>query len=252
MAASDLQKRVSALPRELQQKIMYNAYPDLKTLRQQGHILVTEDRTVSLPSSMTVRVFLVGGGGGVIPSRFFVDQIEWGGGGSGHLTKGQLVVPDSGEISVKIGRSRRSRLGGFGHPSIVVAEKSLIAGGGEVRNGDGGSGWSGGGGNGIDQAEGGGRGGSNGGDGEAGTDYCYTSPGGRGSGAALPHIPGLTLAPGRPGEPRGGRGGGGGGVTVNGGPGRRDQHCGEGFGAGGCDNEGTSGVVIIYSDKQKG
>ena len=149
MAASDLQKRVSALPRELQQKIMYNAYPDPKTLRQQGHILVTEDRTVSLPSSMTVRVFLVGGGGGVIPSRFFVDQIEWGGGGSGHLTKGQLVVPDSGEISVTIGRSRRSGLGGFGHPTIVVAEKSLITGGGEVRNGDGGSGWSGGAGSGI-------------------------------------------------------------------------------------------------------
>ena len=54
---------LSLLPPELQHMIFSYLSPDLKTLLLTGHILITHDRTVSLPSSMTVRVFLVGGGG---------------------------------------------------------------------------------------------------------------------------------------------------------------------------------------------
>ena len=74
--------------------------------------------------------------------------------------------------------------------------------------------------------------------------------GGRGSGAELPRIPGLTLAPGRGGEPRGNCGGGGGGVVVDGrNPVRWENTlAGEGYGAGGgsyCN--GISGIVVIYT-----
>ena len=93
-------------------------------------------------------------------------------------------------------------------------------------------------------------------DGEAGSgDYTVeqgglVEPGGRGSGAGLPLIPGLRLAPGRPGQSDGLAGGGGGGVTVNGYPVRKHStNVGEGFGGGGGGSEliGNGGVVIIYT-----
>ena len=100
----------------------------------------------------------------------------------------------------------------------------------------------------------GGAAGSGGGDGQAGTGR-WSAPGGRGSGAALPRIPGLTLAPGRGGQPNIWKAGGGGGVTVNGEPEpewRAEQSCcGQGFGGGvggrkRTNQVGGNGIVIIY------
>ena len=56
---------ISLLPLELQRNIFYYLPSDLGTLCLKGHILVTSvsNRIVSLPSSMSVRLFLVGGGG---------------------------------------------------------------------------------------------------------------------------------------------------------------------------------------------
>ena len=58
-------EQVSSLPSELQEKIFSYLPPDLQTLCLTGHILVAETRLVSLPSRLRVRVFAVGGGGGV-------------------------------------------------------------------------------------------------------------------------------------------------------------------------------------------
>ena len=54
---------ISELPPEMKSKIFPYLSPDLQTLLLTGHILVPSSRTVSLPSDMKVRVFLVGGGG---------------------------------------------------------------------------------------------------------------------------------------------------------------------------------------------
>ena len=54
---------VRALPPELRDKIFSYLPPDLQTLLLRGRIVVTYSRTVSLLSSMEIRVFLVGGGG---------------------------------------------------------------------------------------------------------------------------------------------------------------------------------------------
>ena len=63
MAAAELE-RFSALPPELLERIFSFLPPDLQSLYVAGHILLTRSRTVSLPASLTVRIFLVGGGGG--------------------------------------------------------------------------------------------------------------------------------------------------------------------------------------------
>ena len=67
MAAVELE-RVSALPPELKKMIFSFLSPDLQCLCVTGHILVTESRMVSLPGSLTVQMFLVGGGSGVFVS----------------------------------------------------------------------------------------------------------------------------------------------------------------------------------------
>ena len=72
MAGCDLE-RVSALPAELKKMIFSYLSPDLQTLCQTGHILITDDRAVSLPCGMRVRTFLVGGGGG---ADFDIDAHE--------------------------------------------------------------------------------------------------------------------------------------------------------------------------------
>ena len=71
--------------------------------------------------------------------------MQEGGGGSGHLAKGHLFVPESGLISVNIGRG-----GGYGYNGgdtvVEAGEVSLTAEGGEAGSLGGGRGWSGGGG----------------------------------------------------------------------------------------------------------
>ena len=57
---------VPILPLEIQEKIFFFLPPNLRTLCMQGHILVTQDATVSLPSGLSVRVFGVGGGSGAV------------------------------------------------------------------------------------------------------------------------------------------------------------------------------------------
>ena len=59
-----MEPRVSSLPPELREKILSNLPADLQTLCVTGHILVTESRTVFLPSGMIVNAFAVGAGGG--------------------------------------------------------------------------------------------------------------------------------------------------------------------------------------------
>ena len=59
-----MEARISKLPPELQEKILYHVYPDLETLNKKGHILVSKSRGVSLPGGGRVKVFAVGGGGG--------------------------------------------------------------------------------------------------------------------------------------------------------------------------------------------
>ena len=188
-----------------------------------------------------------------------------------------LVVPDSGQLLVQIGKGNKQLNGddtviGFVESGWWKREvKLLTAEGGKWGNYGSGefraAGWSGGGGWGKG---GGGFGGYNGSDGEAGLEVNYyvsvhernrerTGRGGRGSGAMLPRIPGLSVTPGRPGEPDGGRGGGGGGVLINGEPEREDvfrawdglgiNWDGEGYGAGGGgggSRQGVVGVAIIY------
>ena len=61
---------IALLPPELQRKIFTHLSPDLQTLLLTGHIVVTSTRTVSLPSSMTVGVFLVGGGANGLLVRY--------------------------------------------------------------------------------------------------------------------------------------------------------------------------------------
>ena len=63
MATFSVLERVSALPAELREIIFSYLPPNVQTLCVKGHILITQDRTVTLPCP--VRVFLVGGGGGV-------------------------------------------------------------------------------------------------------------------------------------------------------------------------------------------
>ena len=58
-----IERQMATLPPELQEKVFDDIYPDLRTLRQQGHILLTQDRTVSPPPGIKVRVFAVGAGG---------------------------------------------------------------------------------------------------------------------------------------------------------------------------------------------
>ena len=53
-------KQGSFLAQEQQQKTDYS---DLEVLRQQGHILVTQDRKIFLPTGTKVQVFAVGAGG---------------------------------------------------------------------------------------------------------------------------------------------------------------------------------------------
>ena len=60
--------RISELPPELQERILYHVYPDLETLNKKGHILVSKSRGVSLPGSGRVRVLAFGGGGGRVRS----------------------------------------------------------------------------------------------------------------------------------------------------------------------------------------
>ena len=174
------------------------------------------------------------------------------------------MVPDTGEITVKIGRGGQ-RKGHGGNTVVVAGQNKLTAGGGERGFGsNGGRGWSGGGGCGDAHKMGtGGRGGSNGGDGEPGNrgkgGYGNHVSGGRGSGAVLPSIPGLVLAPGRAGEPKASTsysmdGGGGGGVTVNKQPewrgkGERISYYLEGYGAGargGYWGAANDGIVVIF------
>ena len=52
----------SFLTQEQQQKTEED-YSDLEVLRQQGHILVTQDRRIFLPPGTKVQVFAVGAGG---------------------------------------------------------------------------------------------------------------------------------------------------------------------------------------------
>ena len=176
-------------------------------------------------------------------------MFQWaGGGGSGHLAEGRLLVPESGLISVTIGRGELPGRNG-GETVVEAGKHRLRAAGGERGGGGHGGGWSGGGGSGVE----GGRGGNNGGDGHAGTGTGVwkklVEGGGPGSRAVLPHIPSLILAPGRPGEPEQMWGGGGGGVVVNNEPEWIDQRSGEGYGVGGGGGEqlGGDGVVIFFA-----
>ena len=204
---------LSVLPTELQGRIFSCLPPDLQSLCVAGHILVTHSRTVSLPPGMMIKVFALGGGGLTVRFPLPVNII----------TVCSMPEAEAGGDTV-----------------VEAGQERLTARGGEGGGRDGGSGWSGGGG-------GGGRGGSNGGDGMAG-DGVNMRRGGRGSGAELPPIPGLTLAPGRGGQPRGGYGGGGGGVLVDGrNPVRaEDTLAREGYGVGGGHYDGIAGIVVIY------
>ena len=247
---------VAALPTELRNVLFSYLHPNLQTLCLAGHIICRESIVISLPKNLSVDVFAVGSGGAarvsyrVIKPKLILTYIifQWaGGGGSGYLAQGRLLVPDSCEISVTIGRGEQNGMNG-GETVVEAGQQRLIAAGGKRGGGGQGGGWSGGGGSGAE----GGRGGNNGGDGHSGTGIGVwlelAERGGQGSRVVLPHIPSLTLTPGRPGEPDQMWGGGGGGVIVNGEPEWVDQRCGEGYGAGGGGGEefGASGIVIFY------
>ena len=70
MDLAELHERVFAMPPELQQKIFGYLSQDLQALCLTGHILVTGDKTVSLPRGMLVNVFAMGAGGAGMAVRF--------------------------------------------------------------------------------------------------------------------------------------------------------------------------------------
>ena len=145
-------------------------------------ILVTQSTKLTLPPSLRVKIFLVGGGG----SGGFM-----GGEGSGQLVESWVQVPASGKLILTIG------LGGevegewsFGDrgDTIVLGEGEAITAAGGVSGVWGCAGWSGGGGRGGD-------GGSNGGPGVG-----EVSGSGSGESEAIPPIPNLRPTAGREGE----------------------------------------------------
>ena len=93
-------ERVTALAPELIEKIKSYVPSHLYM-----NILITESGTVNLPKNTTIRVCAMGGGGGSWQlqdgrtSHYWDSRLH--GGGSGFLSSGKLMVPESGKVGFK-------------------------------------------------------------------------------------------------------------------------------------------------------
>ena len=189
-----------------------------------------ESQNVVIEGPAHIGLFAVGGGGG--------GDVDECAGSSGFFVYTFYQKPvGSGPLSVNITIGP----GGTGHgghdggvTSIVMGDKAVEAKGG---GGNGRSGWGGGGDN-------GGNGGFNGSSGRGSQDVN-----GNGSGAELPVLcRDIKLSAGKNGKGINREGGGGGGILIEGRKScRHNLLNGEGYGAGGGedDQEGSAGVVVL-------
>ena len=194
------------------------------------YVIVEESQTLVVEGPAHIGLFAVGGGGG--------GDVDESAGSSGFFvyTFYQKAI-DSGPllVNITIGTGGSGPGGHDGHVTrVVIGEKSIEAKGG---GGNGRSGWSGGGDN-------GGNGGFNGSSG-GGSNHVN----GNGSGAELPALcRNVKLNAGAQGEGLKREGGGGGGIVIDGRKCCRNNMLdGEGYGAGGGedDHDGSPGVVVL-------